>query len=796
MLKSYLIVTIRNFIRQKWYSIINLLGLTAGLTASMLIIIFIMHEMSYDRFHKNHENIYRAITNFNMGGKEQTFALSQTPLGPEIQRRYPEFISYSRIHKSWNSILITKNEIQYYEKNIIAADSSFFDTFDFNILQGNPNEMLTKPYTMVLTESMAKKYFPDKSPVGEVLTINNNKDYQITSIVADPPPNSHFTFDAITSFVTRYQGNNAKWMDSWIGNINNYNYFRTNGKKSKSQLEKLVNQTVLEKAGQSFEDYGFSLSVQLQNVSDIHLHSDFEHEIQPQGDIKYVYIFIAVGLFILIIASINFMNLSTARSAKRAQEVGIRKVVGSRRILLIFQFIGESVIYSILAFFLATLFTNYLLHSFGHIMNRELMFSFNNNFTILGLFLLISLCVGSLSGIYPAFYLSGFKPTKVLKGEITQGKGGALFRNILVIVQFSISIILIISTISIYNQLAFIQNKKLGYEKEAVLIVPLRSDRSQEQVNMIKSQLVTLPGVMKTSASQNYFGNSFSGNGYRFEGMPPNETLLMSYIEVDQDFFDLYKMNFVEGRGFSTDFKADDKSVIMNQAALKLAGIDNPLQAKVWATDSTEYQVIGIVENFHFQSLRQSIQPVMILPAKNNLSYLSVKIKQKNIQQTLNQLHNKWQEIDSSRPFDYFFLDEKLDNYYQQESRLGEMYLYFSVLALFIALLGLFGLSSYLTEQKFKEIGIRKVFGASVHSVVLKLSANFLRLVLISNLIAWPIAYFLMKKWLENFAYKTGLSWWIFGVAALLSISIAFITVSIQSYRAATANPADSLQNE
>ncbi len=795
MFRNYIVVTFRNFIKQKWYSIINLLGLTAGLTAAMLILIFVLHELSYDKFHDQNQNIYRVITNINIGGKQQTFALSQTPLGPEINRRYPEFTSYTRIHRSWNSILISKNESKFYEKNLISADSSFFETFDFKIIQGNPKEMLARPYTIVLTESMAKKYFPDKNAIGEILTVNNNKDYEVTGIIEDPPANSHFTFDGILSFITLYQGEMAKWMDSWIGNINYYTYLKTNGSKSKTELEDLINEVVLEKAGQSFEDYGFSLSTNLQNITHIHLHSDFEHEIQPQGDVTYVYIFIAVSIFILVIASINFMNLSTARSAKRAQEVGIRKVVGSKRRSLIFQFIGESLIYSILSFLFAILFTEFLIHYFGQIMNRDL-FGIYNNLNVLGLFLIISLIVGIFSGIYPAFYLSSFKPTKVLKGELTQGKSGTSFRNLLVITQFAISVILIISTVTVYKQLAYIQNKKLGFDKESVIIVPLRLNSLKDKINTIKSEVETIPGVISTSASQNYFGNSFSGNAYRFEGMADNETLLMSYIEVDYDFFDLYKMNFIEGRGFSREFRTDEKTVVMNQAAAKLSGLDNVLNTTVWAPDSTEYKVIGIVKDFHFQSLRQSIEPVMILPVKNNLSYLSIKIQKDIIQETINRLERKWQEIDNSRPFDYFFLDEEIGNFYRQETKLGQIYLYFSILAVIIALLGLFGLSAYMAEQKYKEIGIRKVFGASINSIIYRLSRNFLKLVLISNMLAWPIAFLLMKRWLENFAYTKGLAWWIFIFATLLSLGIAFLTVSIQAYRAAIANPAESLKNE
>lgn len=796
MIRNFFVILVRSFIRQQGYSLINLLGLTAGLTAAMLILIYVEHEFSYDRFHKNPNHIYRVITDLNMGGREQTFALSQTPLGPEMVRSYPQYISYTRVHKPWNSVLITAGEKKFYEQNLIYADSSFIGTFSFNILQGSPSEMLSQKQSIVLTRSMANRYFPEEDPMGKTLSINNKTDFEVTGIIEDPPSNSHLDFDGILSFSTLYEGERAKWMESWIGNINYYTYFRTDGKTSRAELEELMNTKVYEKAGKAFQDYGFSLHARLQRLKDIHLRSTFEHDLPGNGDIRYVYILIVVGIVILIIASINFMNLATARSAARAREVGIRKVTGAKKSNLIYRFVGESVFYAIAGFVLAILLTELLLPIFSGIMGRDLNFNPLKDFRIMILFFLLTLLIGFLSGTYPAFYLSGFKPARVLKGELTRGAGGTLFRNILVVVQFSISVVLIISTIIVYNQLSYIKNKKLGFDKENVIIIPLRSQELSEKYETLKERIENVPGVINTTVSQNYFGNSFSGNAYKVKGMSDDESLLMNYIEVDNDFFDFYQIEFSQGRGFSDEYGTREESIIMNEAAVKLAGLTDPLNEYIIAPDSTELRIIGITRNFHFNSLRHQIEPLMMVSNEYNFNYLNVRIAAGRIPQTLDELKKAWGDIDPERPFDYFFLDNTLGHLYDQEKRLGHMYLYFSILAIVIALLGLFGLSSYMTEQRFKEIGIRKVFGASAQRIVIKLTSGFLWLVIFSNILAWPVAWYLMRKWLENFAYKEGVVWWAFVSASLISVIIASFTVSIQSYRAARMDPAKTLKDE
>ncbi len=796
MLRNFFLILFRSFIRQRGYALINLLGLTAGLTAAILILIYVEHEFSYDRFHNDPENVYRVITDLNMGGREQTFALSQTPLGPEMVRSYPQFVSFTRVHKPWNSVLITAGERKFYEKNLIYADSSFIGTFNFNILQGSPKEMLNQKRSIVLTRSMANRYFSEEDPVGKTVTINNNKDFEVTGVMEDPPSNSHLDFEGILSFSTLYEGERAKWMESWIGNINYYTYFRTDGKASHAELEELLNANVFEKAGDAFQDYGFSLHTRLQRMKDIHLRSTFEHDLPTNGDIRYVMILIAVGIVILVIAAINFMNLATARSAARAREVGIRKVTGARKSNLIYRFVGESVSYAFAGFLLAILITELLLPIFSDIMGRDLDFTPVADFRVLFLFFMLSLFIGFLSGTYPAFYLSGFKPARVLKGELTRGSGGALFRNILVIVQFSISVVLIISTIIVYNQLSYIKNKKLGFDKEHVIIVPLRSQELTDKYQSLKERVENIPGVLNTTVSQNYFGNSFSGNAYKVKGMSDDESLLMNYIEVDSDFFDFYQIEFNQGRAFSEEYGSEEESIIMNEAAVKLAGLKDPLNERIIAPDSTELRIIGITRNFHFNSLRQQIEPLMMVSNPYNYNYLNVKIEPGTIPQTLERLKLAWADIDPERPFDYFFLDNTLGQLYEQEERLGQMYLYFSIVAIVIALLGLFGLSSYMTEQRFKEIGIRKVFGASVQRIVIRLTSGFLWPVVFSNILAWPVAWVLMRKWLENFAYKEGIVWWAFLLATLLSIFIASLTVSLQSYRAAQMDPARTLKDE
>lgn len=796
MLRNYLIITIRNFMRQWSYSLINLLGLTIGLTAVILILTYVFNEFSYDRFHKDYKSIYRIVTDIDISGNNQTFALSQTPLGPEVTDRYPEITTYTRIHRPWNSALISKDEIKYYEKNIIYADSGFFRTFSFNVLQGNPDEILTRPNTIVLTSSLAKKFFGNEDPVGKVVKRNSSQDLEITGVVEDPPANSHFTFSGIISFVTLYEGDRAQWMDSWIGNINYYTYLKTLPGTTVRQLEKEVNETVLEKAGQSFEDYGFSLYARAQPLTEIHLRSDFQHDIGNHGNIIYVYIFIVVAFVILIIAAINFMNLSTARSANRAREVGIRKVNGAKRRSLIFQFLGESLMFSIAALILALIIANYLIGGFGLLMSCELNLGLTENLNHILIFFGISAVIGLMAGLYPAFYLSNFRPVRVLKGEVTRGKAGVTFRNILVITQFAISVVLIISTIVVYSQISYIQNKDLGFNHDQVLIAPVRNNDVNKNIQSVKQRLENIPGVVKTAVSQNYFGNSFSGNGYRFRNTPPNQTILMSFILIDKDFIDLYDMEMKEGRSFSEDFSTDEDAVIMNEAAVAFSGLEDPIGENVWGPDSTESKIIGIVKDFHFSSLHEKIEPVMILNTRENFNYLNIKLDGTNVSETIGRLSQEWSEIDPERPFDYFFLDDTFNNLYENDRRLGSIYLYFTILAIFIALLGLFGLSSFITEQKTREISIRKVLGATSANIVMRLSTNFLFLILIANAIAWPVGWYLMKNWMENFAYKAGINPVAFVAAAAASLFISFLTVSIQSYRASIANPADNLRTE
>ncbi len=794
MLRNYFLINIRNFIRHWSYSIINLLGLTIGLTAVIIIMIYVFHEFSYDRFHKEPESIYRIVTDINMAGNEQSFALTQTPLPPEINRRYPEITSYTRIYRPWNSILVAKEDQKFYEKKLIYADSGFFKTFDFKLLQGNPDILLNRPYTLVLTQSMAKKYFGNQDPVGKTLSINNRHDYEIMGIMEDPPSNSHFSFSAILSFSTFYEGSSAKWMNVWEGNINYFGYIRVRPGTSVDELEKKVNETVQEKAGQAFNDYGFTLYSHLQPITDIHLKSDFEYDIQPHGNITNVYVFIVIAFVILIIAAINFMNLSTARSANRAREVGIRKVNGARKRMLVLQYISESVIYSLMAFILALVLTEFLLPGFSRLINRELHFSISQNAKYFLVFLFISISIGIAAGLYPAFYLSNFKAIKVLKGEVTRGKSGVFFRNVLVVVQFTISVVLIIGTIIVFQQISYINNKDLGFNHESVIIVPLRNNDLTRDYKSVKERIEKIPGVIGSTASQNFLGNEFSGNAYRFKGMAPNENILMNFIDVDDEYIDLFEMRIKKGRDFSEEFGTDKDAVLMNEVAVKYSGLENPVGEFLWGPDSSKKEIIGVVENFHFGSLHKNIEPLIIAHDPNRFNYLNIKLENSKLKETLDKLSTEWQIIDPDRPFDYFFLETSFEEMYQEEKRLGSTYFYFSLLAIIIALLGLFGLSSFITEQRTREISIRKVLGASSKIIVLNLSSGFMLLVMISNLIAWPSAWFLMKNWLDNFAYRIELNPWPFIAATLLSLLISFLTVSVQSYKASVANPANQLR--
>lgn len=794
MLNNFFRIAFRNIIRNPFFSFINIFGLTVGITSALLILLLIIHEISYDRFHENAENIYRIGMDLKSESLSLTLPIAMTPLGPEIQRTYPAIISFTRISKPRTTTLFSFEEKKFYEEGLLYADSGFFKTFSFELIRGNPDEVLKLPYSIVLTEETARKYFGDQDPIGQSLLLNNQYHFTITGLVKDPPYNSHFRFTSLGSFSTLYDWQGG--MENWVGNLNYFLYVRIQPGTTTVELYTMADELIQKNAGEILKESGYRFAPMIIKITDIHLHSAMMGELGMNSSVQYVRIFLAIAVFILIIASINYMNLSTARFTDRAREVGIKKVSGAQKSILVRQFLGESVLLCLIIFLISLFLIELLLPAFSRLMGKNLEFSYLKNPQVLLIFFGIAIIIGIFSGSYPSFYLASFNAFKVLKGELTSGIKALLFRNIMVVLQFFLALVLIICSLLVNKQLNYMINKDLGFNKDQILIVPLRSEELRNNYQKIKQEIKKLPFVINVSASQNYPGAIFSGNLYEFTDSGSTEKLGFSSIDVDEDFLQTYEMDMKIGRNFSKDFSTDDMALIISETARQFMGWDDPLGKQAVFNNIPGYTIIGVVKDFYFAPLREKLEPVILSKRDSHFRYLNIKIFPENIDSNLKQLAREWEVIDPGKPFDYFFLGGALENLYENENRMFGMLGFFTTLAIIIALLGLYGLSAFITEQRTKEIGIRKVMGATASGITVMLTGNFLRLVLIGIIMGIPAGYLIMNRWLENFAYRTIMPVWISIIACVALLLVVLITVSFQSVRSAFKNPADSLRYE
>ena len=792
MLKNYLKIAFRNLIRHKTFSLINISGLAIGMACCLLITIFVQDELSYDRFHENANRIYRIASEENRRGVIANYPFVFSGIPPILQSDYSEVLDYVRFDPREN-VLISSEDKEFYEERLFYTDASVFDMFTFPLLKGDPKTALKEPYSLVLTQKMADKYFRGVDPVGQTLTVDNEKDYKITGVMENVPRNSHIKFDCLASIAT-LEAQDPRYGKLWAWNC--YTYLLLPKDYSYPDLESKFPDFIRRHRGEkAVEAYTFYL----QPLTRIHLHSHLGFEIEANGDIRYVYIFSAIAFFILLIACINFMNLSTARSAKRAKEVGLRKVLGAERSRLIKQFLGESLALSLVALPAAVALIELFLPAFNTLTGKELRIDyFGNSVVFLGL-IGILLFVGILSGTYPAFFLSAFRPAAVLKGRLKTGAGSSLFRKILVVVQFSISIVLIAGTIIITNQLDFIRDKKLGFDKDHVIVIPVMRSGIGHNFETFKRELLQSPNVQSVSGSTSVPSFVPTRSVFIPEGAEEGQRLTLRNVLLDIDFIQTFGMEIKEGRDFSRDFATDAKEAfIVNEAAVQEFGWESAVGKKLIDLEGPRGSVIGVVKNFHFRSKHQKIEPLVfsLLPSSRYVYLISVKINPSNIRDTLSFLKSQWEKFSPEWPFEYFFLDDNYDRLYKSEERLRHVFLTFTFLGIFIACLGLFGLAAFTTEQRTKEIGIRKVLGASVPNILILLSKEFTKWVVLANVIAWPIAYFAMNSWLRNFAYRISIEWWMFILAAVLVLVVALCTVGFQAAKAALANPSDALRYE
>ena len=810
MIKNFLKTAWRNLIKNKTYSIINILGLAIGLSCFLLIAMYVIDELSFDRYNDKAGRIYRINSDIKFGGAEMHMPVTSDMMGQLLKKDYPEAEQYTRIYTFNGNKLIKKGNEYINEAKVAHVDSTFFDVFTLPAIEGNTKTALDEPNTVVLTKSTALKYFGTTDVVGKTIETNDNDHtfYKVTAIIKDIPENSHFHFDFLFSM---------KNVDYRWGQLTSHNFYTylllrpgTNYKAFEKHFAEYTEKYVLPDARQfmninsmaDFEKAGNKLVYSLIPLTKIHLYSDRSFELSSGGNIQYVYIFSAVALFILIIACINFMNLTTAWSANRAKEVGIRKVLGTERKYLVGQFLFESVFMVVLSLFISLGIIYLVMPAFndvsGKSMNLENLFSPY----LIPILILLPILVGLLAGSYPAFFLSAFRPIEVLKGKLKLGSKSGGLRSVLVVFQFATSIILIIGTIIVYRQLHYIQNKNLGYDKNEVLIIDGTSSLG-DNIDAFKNEVLQMPGVESGTISSflPVSNSSRSDQTYSKEAvMNPQNGIDMQTWRIDYDYIKTLRMKTIKGRNFSKDFGTDSNAVIINQTTAAFLGYKDPVGQKIYTlnrdnTQTISYHIIGVVQNFNFESLKKDIGPLCFVLGKRG--YITTfKINAANINSLISLIEAKWKAMAPGMPFSYRFLDDSFNEMYNAETRIGKIALIFSILAIFIACLGLFGLATFIAEQRTKEIGIRKVLGASVNGVVRLLSNDFLKLVVIAFIIAAPLSWWAMHHWLQDFAYRTDISWWIFVLAGAITLFIALATVSFQAVRAAIANPVKSLRTE
>jgi putative ABC transport system permease protein len=805
MFKNNLKIFIRNFKKQKSYTLINLLGLAIGMVSFLLIFLYIGFEFSYDRFHKNASLLYRVRNDRIYSDIHDKSAGCPPAIGPALKDEFPEVIETARIYPQSGKTMTYHsgtNVISHIEERIFYAEDSFLKMFSFPIIKSSTENLLSEPNTAVITESVAIRYFGNEDPLDKIIEGQNRfgkQLFRITGILKDVPENSHVKFDILLSF-KNFEEETLKDQGRSINNIWGWNAFNTyvllNSASRPGELESRF-PAFIERHDLNDQDYRRALS--LQPIKDIHLHSHLRWEPEANGNAKTVYYLCIIAIFILLVAWINYINLATAKSVSRAKEIGVRKVLGSRRIELIKQFVFEAFLLNILALAIAIVALEISLPGFAAFTGKPIVLSFANTVWI---WLGLSIIIGSvLSGIYPAFVLSSFNPASVLKGNIKNSAKGFVLRKSLVVLQFVISVMLILSTIIVYRQVTFMTNQDLGMNIDQVLVIESSSQQNTANVQKFKNDLLSYPSIKKLSLSSTIPGKEYSNisSGIRPLESNPEDGKRCFFIDVDQAFFDLFEIELLAGRNFTENLQYY-KSVILNEQAVKILGFGdakNAVNKKVLLGGLGEriVDVIGIVRDFHQKSLNNQIEPIIFNPIRD-IRYFSVKIDAQNIDQTMSIVKKTWKNNFPDQPFEYNFLDDVFNAQYKSDQQFGKIFGFFTILAIFISCLGLFGLISFSFAQRTKEIGVRKVLGASLGSVVLLLTQELIKLVLIAALVAWPIAWYAMNKWLQNFAYRIEMSWWMFALAGVMALVIALLTVSWQAIRAATANPVEALRYE
>jgi len=807
MIRNYIKTAIRSLSKNKGFTAINVLGLALGLASCLLIIFYVFDELNYDRYNTKADRIYRVNEDIRFGGNSNSYAVAPAPLASALKSDFPEIEQVVRF-RSRGGFQVKKGNQNIQEDKVVYADPGLFKVFTLPIIDGDPVTALNDTHSVVITEKAAQKYFNRTNVVGQILTINDTSLYKITGVIKDIPKQSHFNFDFFISMASTPEGKDDAWFSS---NFNTYVLLRpgTDFNKFQAKIPAFFEshagpqlQSVLHLTFAKFEQGGNYFRINFTPITKIHLYSNREAELGMNGDIEFIYMFSAIALFILLIACVNFMNLSTARSANRAREVGVRKVLGSPRKYLIAQFLTESIIVTLIGAIIAFFAAWALLPLFNQMSGKELTITVQTMVWIVPLMIALVLIIGALAGSYPALFLSGFQPIEVLKGKLASGFKGGMLRSFLVVFQFTISIFLIIGTLVIYNQLKYIQSKDLGYNRNEVFTV-WNVNVLGNNAKAFKQEVKQLIGVQNATMTGALPNTGYWNSSTVFKGPiadQKNSVLSQGWV-VDEDYIATLGMKMQLGRNFSRDMPTDSTAIVINETAEKMLGFKNPINQLIYYPQDSKalvlkpYHIIGVMKDFNFQSLRANVTP-LILFMGNNEGGLSIRANAANIPALLNQIKSKWTAFSPNQEFNYTFMNQDFDAVYRTEQRTGTIFVSFTTLAIVIACLGLFGLAAYAAEQRTKEIGIRKVLGASMSTIVQMLSKDFIKLVLIAIIIASPLAWWAMNKWLQDFAYRIHIQWWVLAIAGSGAILIAFITISFQSIKAALTNPVKSLRSE
>lgn len=793
MFKNLIKTAIRNIFKDFGYSSLNILGLTLGIASALFLIIYISNELSYDRYHEKGDRIYRVASHITETDDDFTWIRAQIPFAPQVVQDYPEVEAAVRFIDSGRELYKYEDK-EFYEESFYYADSNLFDVFTYKFINGDPSTALLEPNSLVLTETVAAKYFGKEDPLGKAL-VAGDQSYKITGIIKDVPRNSHFRFDGLISRSTL-----PAEIGSW-GNFGVYTYILLPKNVDYKVFESKIQEMYDKYMAEIFERLGIKIEYQLMRITDIHLKSTSQGEPEPTGSYAYVMIFAIVALFLILIATMNYMNLATARSTKRAREVGLRKVVGSHRGSLITQFLTESTVLTFISVVLSIVILVVLMPKFNQLAGKSFEIDILYSPVVIISLVAIILVVGIFGGSYPAFYLSRFNPVSVLKGEVTKGSSGSTFRKILVVIQFTISVAMIVSTLVVFKQLNYLKTKDLGYDMENVVSLEFSTREMVEKYPVLKQALLENPNIKYVGSTGSRVGE---GTGKIILNVETNDGMQQKGVNltgIDHDFIETLGIEMKEGRDFQEDMPSDTLlGVIVNETMAKRFNWDKPLGKKVemqgrGGQDFLRAEVVGVMKDFHQTGMYNEIETLLYFYRINN-RLVYIKMNDEDVQGTIRYIESRWNEIFPSSPFEYSFLSDRFNEQFGADEKRGFIFTMFTVLAILIACLGLFGLASYTVEQRTKEIGIRKVVGASEGTVVKLITKEFLILVSIAILIAFPLSFYFMRDWLQNFVYRTNLGLFIFILAGLITIAITFITISFQAWKAANTNPAESLRIE